>query len=111
MAPLRPAPCAPSKRSHEVGADPPPPRAILQVLAALKKAEDQANKLLLPAYKLMQLHLPDPSTQMILFAPVKSNIVEACGQLQTHVNALELPPQKRSLLQLHRLDSLAGAAA
>lgn len=48
------------------------------VLAALRLADENARKKLVAAHQLMQIHLPDPSTQTILFAPVKTNILEVC---------------------------------
>jgi len=46
------------------------------------------------AHALMHIYLPDPSTQAILFGPIRTNLLEAFGQVQTLFNALG---QKREL--------------
>ncbi|KAL1520628.1 hypothetical protein AB1Y20_022202 [Prymnesium parvum] len=97
--------------SQPSGTDGTPRLASLKdedVLDALSRAEKATEAELLPAHALMVQYLPDPSTQGILFSPVKTNVMEAFGQLQTLVNAMELSPQRCETLQLHRLDRLAA---
>ncbi|KAL3907244.1 MAG: hypothetical protein SGPRY_010245, partial [Prymnesium sp.] len=72
------------------------------VLHALSRAEQATEESLLPAHALMVRYLPDPSTQGILFTPVKTNVMDAFGQLQTLVNAMEISAERREALQLSR---------
>ena len=55
-------------------------------------------------------HLPEPSTQAILFAPIKATVLEALGQLQTALNAHELGAAAsggKALVAPERLEALA----
>ena len=59
---------------------PPTPEALH---AALDAVERGLRDGLRPAHALMRRYLPEPSTQAILFSPIKGNALEAFGQLQT----------------------------
>ena len=59
---------------------PPTPEALH---AALDAVEAGLRDGLRPAHALMRRYLPEPSTQAILFSPIKGNALEAFGQLQT----------------------------
>ena len=61
-------------------AAPPTPEALH---AALDAVEAGLRDGLRPAHALMRRYLPEPSTQAILFSPIKGNALEAFGQLQT----------------------------
>lgn len=48
----------------------------------VKKVRDALGKALPEALKRMQLYLQNPATHKVLYRPIKSNIVEAHGQIQ-----------------------------
>ena len=48
----------------------------------VKKVRDAMGTALPEALRRMQLYLHNPSTHKVLYRPIKSNIVEAHGQIQ-----------------------------
>lgn len=76
--------------------------------AAVTAAEKAAHGELRDVCALMAAYLPEPSTRMILFAPVRAAIVDALGQLQTLLNAIELTSQRPASIKPERLSALAG---
>ena len=91
----------------------PPPLEVYD--AALGAAEAAFEAQLRPAHARMCAYLPDATTQCILFGPVGTNVLEACGQLQTHLNAAGAPPEYAGRLArltdaLNTLTALASTA-
>ena len=54
-------------------------------------------------------YLPEPTTQAILFSPIRANVLEALGQLQTMLNTPEMNVAQR--LPLDVVGRLAVLAA
>jgi hypothetical protein len=59
----------------------------------------------------MAMYLPEPATLAILIGPIKHNVLEAFGQLQTRVGALQLTDRERESLRIDRLDALLDVLA
>ena len=79
------------------------------VAAAVAAAEEGVNGEVARAHALMAAYLPEPSTQSILFSPIRESIIDALGQLQTLMNAVELTAPQRAGFEPERLARLAAA--
>ena len=77
--------------------------------AAVAATEKAVEGELRTACSLMAAYLPEASTRAILFAPIRSTILEALGELQTLINAIELSTPGKCLVEPGRLSRLAGA--
>ena len=92
------------------GAAPPPNKLdISAVAAAVAKAEAGVHGELSTAHELMTRYLPEPQTQEILFAPVRTNVLDALGQLETLLHAAGLTPSERNGCETERLTRLSAA--
>ena len=100
---------APTASQASRGASVPAAAGAEAVPAAITAAEKGVQAELREACGLMAAFLPEPSTRAILFAPIRSAILEALGQLQTILNALELAAPSKVPIEPERLSRLAAA--
>lgn len=112
LLPLLPHPAAPTlggatAATPRGGAAQPhnaaPPRLEAEALrAALDAVDSSLRDSLEPAHELTRRYLPEPATQAILFSPIRTNVLEALGQLQTLLNGLEMNEAQRAQLDAER---------
>ena len=79
----------------------------IQVAAALDAAEGGVQGEVTRCRRLMAEYLPEPATQQILFGPIRSQILDTLGQVETLVNATDLPLPKAKTMP--RTSSTAAA--
>ena len=78
-------------------------------VAAVAKAEAGVHGELKRAHELMTRYLPEAQTQEILFAPVRANVLDALGQLETLLHAAGLAVADRNGCEPERLMALSEA--
>ena len=61
------------------------------------------------AKALMVGYLPEAATQAILFAPIRTNVLDALGQLETLLNAVDAPRRAGVAGRLSKLAEAVGA--
>ena len=66
--------------------------ATAAICSALDATERAVRETLSPLRTRMAMYLPEPATLAILIGPIKHNVLEAFGQLQTRVGALQARP-------------------
>ena len=117
LLPLLPQPAA-LKRGGNTAAKPSGGTAQLHVATppkaeVLHAAFDAVGRAfvddLARAHELTRRYLPEPTTQAILFSPIRANVLEALGQLQTMLNTPEMNVAQR--LPLDVVGRLATLAA
>ena len=64
----------------------------------ISRAEEGVNGELSRAHGLMVKYLPEKATQVILFGPIRANVLDALGQLETLINAQELATPQRTVM-------------
>ena len=79
------------------------------VAAAVEKAEAGVHGELATAHQLMTAYLPEAQTHEILFAPVRTNVLDALGQLETLIHAAGLTAAERVGCETERLTKLSAA--
>ena len=79
------------------------------VAAAVEKAEAGVHGELANAHQLMTAYLPEAQTHEILFAPVRTNVLDALGQLETLIHAAGLTAAERVGCETERLTKLSAA--
>ena len=83
----------PAVAASAAGASPLQPAAVA---AAVSKAEAGVRGELRRARNLMAQYLPEKATQGILFGPIRANVLDALGQLETLIHAQELATPQRT---------------
>ena len=71
--------------------------------AAVARAEAGVEGKVAKARELMGGYLPEAATQAILFAPIRNNVLDALGQLETLLNALDAPSRAGFAARLAKL--------
>lgn len=79
------------------------------VATAVSKVEEGVHGELTRSYTLMRSYLPEPQTQDILFTPVRTNVLDALGQLETLLHASGVTPSERAGCETERLTKLSAA--
>eukprot|EP00249_Psilotum_nudum_P016375 c25792_g1_i1 orf=138-2456(+) len=78
------------------------PEKVAEMVA---KVEDALKDALPGVVSKMKYYLQNPATQSILFKPIKSNIIEAYGQITSLINA-EYSPEDVSMVRLSKCEDL-----
>ena len=82
----------PSSLAQPHVATPPKAKALRAALDAVDMALRDG---LAPVQELTCRYLPEPTTQAILFSPIRANVLEALGQLQTMLNTPDVSAAQR----------------